>query len=151
MAQDDGDSEDFMSAPDYGRSLTGLGINLLVRDVTATLDFLRGVFGLAPVYANKDFAVLAHGGHQCMLHGDHTYHSNPLLGLTGDGALRGAGIEIRLYDIDPDDAEARARARGDHVLQASTDKPHGLRECFLVDPDGYVWVPSRHLPPESDA
>jgi hypothetical protein len=27
------------------------------------------------------------------------------------------------------------------VLAASADKPHGLRECFLADPDGYVWVP----------
>ena len=99
---------------------------------------------------DADFAVLAHGGQQWMLHGDHTYHSNPLLGLTGDGALRGVGVELRVYGIDPDDAEAKARALGHHVLQAATDKPHGLRECFLVDPDGYVWVPSRHLPPESD-
>ena len=26
-----------------------------------------------------------------MLHADHTYHSNPLLALTGDGVLRGGG------------------------------------------------------------
>ena len=64
-----------------------------------------------------------------------------LLALTGDGAIRGAGAELRLYGLDPDAAEARARARGDAVLAASADKPHGLRECFLVDPDGYVWVP----------
>ncbi len=27
------------------------------------------------------------------------------------------------------------------VLAETSDKPHGLRECYLVDPDGYVWVP----------
>ena len=27
------------------------------------------------------------------------------------------------------------------VLQAPADKPHGLREAYIVDPDGYVWVP----------
>jgi hypothetical protein len=21
------------------------------------------------------------------------------------------------------------------------DKPHGLRECIIIDDDGYVWVP----------
>ena len=56
-------------------------------------------------------------------------------------ALRGAGVELRLYDLDPDAAEARARAAGYHVLQVAANKPHGLRECYLVDPDGYVWVP----------
>ncbi|MGR3983992.1 MAG: glyoxalase, partial [Gammaproteobacteria bacterium] len=46
----------------------------------------------------------------------------------------------------PDAAEKRARAGGYEVLQASADKPHGLRECFLLDPDGYCWVPSMRLP-----
>ena len=32
------------------------------------------------------------------------------------------------------------------VLDGSMDKPHGLRECYIVDPDGYVWVPSTALP-----
>jgi hypothetical protein len=27
------------------------------------------------------------------------------------------------------------------VLAGSMDKPHGLRECMLIDDDGYVWVP----------
>ena len=32
------------------------------------------------------------------------------------------------------------------VLAESADKPHGLRESYIVDPDGYVWVPDRPLP-----
>mgnify|MGYP001950570139 CR=1 FL=1 len=36
-------------------------------------------------------------------------------------------------------------SRGDHVLAGSLDKPHGLRECFIVDPEGYVWVPSTQI------
>ena len=35
-------------------------------------------------------------------------------------------------------------AIGGGVLQEATDKPHGLREAYLYDPDGYVWVPSVH-------
>jgi hypothetical protein len=29
------------------------------------------------------------------------------------------------------------------VLQAPADKPHGLREAYILDPDGYCWVPGR--------
>ncbi len=138
--------EPFMSAPDYGRSLGGFGVNLLVSDVARAAAFQTEVLAVELVYQDQDFAVLAYGGHQWMLHADHTYGEHPLLALTGDGAIRGAGAELRLYGVDPDAAEARARARGDTVLAASADKPHGLRECFLADPDGYVWVPGTAIP-----
>ncbi len=138
--------EPFMSAPDYGRSLRGFGVNLLVSDVARAAAFQTEVLGVELVHQDRDFAVLKHGGHQWMLHADHTYGEHPLLALTGDGAIRGAGAELRLYDVDPDAAEARARARGDTVLAASADKPHGLRECFLADPDGYIWVPGTAIP-----
>lgn len=133
--------EPFMSAGDYGRSLQGFGVNLLVSDVARAVAFQTEVLEAELVYADADFAVLSHRGHQWMLHADHSYGAHPLLALTGDGAIRGAGAELRLYDLDPDAAEARARARGDAVLAATADKPHGLRECFLADPDGYIWVP----------
>ena len=135
------EEEPWMSAADYGRSLTGFGVNLLVRDIARSVAFLREVLEMEEVYSDAGFAVLRHGGHDVILHADHTYSEHPLLGLTGDNALRGVGVELRLYGIDPDAAEARARARGDTVLAASVDKPHGLRECYLVDPDYYVWVP----------
>ncbi len=137
--------EPFMSAADYGRALTGFGVNLLVSDVARAAAFQTEVLGVELVYADPDFAVLTHGGAQWMLHADHTYAEHPLLAVTGDGAVRGAGAELRLYGVDPDAAEARALVRGDHVLAAAADKPHGLREAFLVDPDGYVWVPGRAL------
>ena len=135
------DKDDFMPAADYGRSLAGFGVNLLVRDVGRAVAFLTEILGVTAVHATRDFAVMAHGGQQWMLHGDHTYHSHPLLALTGDGALRGIGVELRLYGIDPDAAEAKARAAGYEVLQSARDKPHGLRECYLLDRDGYLWVP----------
>ncbi len=132
----------FPSADAYGRSLKGFGVNMLVRDVARSVGFLGEVLGVEAVYQDRDFAVCRHGGQEWMLHSDASYHSNPLLGLAGDGAIRGAGLELRLYGIDPDAAAARAEAAGFPVLQAPQDKPHGLRETFLVDPDGYVWVPS---------
>ena len=59
--------------------------------------------------------------------------------------VRGAGIEIRLYGADPDRIEARARKQDHVVLAASMDKPHGLRECHVVGPSGYVFVPSKAI------
>jgi catechol 2,3-dioxygenase-like lactoylglutathione lyase family enzyme len=141
---DDRASSTFPDADSYGRSLTGFGVNLLVADVAASLAFLAEVLTVEAVHAERDFAVCRYQGQQWMLHSDASYHSNPLLALTGDGVIRGAGLELRLYGVDPDAAAARAEARGFHVLQPPADKPHGLREAFIVGPDGYVWVPSVH-------
>ncbi len=134
----------FMDADAYGRSLKGFGVNLLVRDVAAMCGFLAEVLGVKVVYADRDFAVCHHGGQEWMLHSDASYHSNPLLALTGDGTIRGAGLELRLYGVDPDAAAAKAEAAGHTVLQPATDKPHGLRETYIAGPEGYVWVPSVH-------
>ncbi len=142
-----GEKEPWMDAADYGRSLKGFGVNLLVRDVARSAAFLSEVLELEEVYSDVDFAVLRYADHDVIVHADHTYSEHPLLGLTGDNALRGVGVELRLYGVDPDAAEARARARGDTVLVASADKPHGLREVYLVDPDGYVWVPGAAIQP----
>jgi catechol 2,3-dioxygenase-like lactoylglutathione lyase family enzyme len=140
----------FPSAEAYGRSLGGFGVNILVSDVAATLAFLREVLSVETHHAEADFAVCRYRGHQWMLHSDASYHSNPLLALTGDGAIRGAGLELRLYGVDPDAAAARAEALGFTVLQPPADKPHGLREAYIAGPDGYVWVPSVHkaVPPQ---
>jgi catechol 2,3-dioxygenase-like lactoylglutathione lyase family enzyme len=140
--------KDFMPAEEYGRSLQGLGINLLVRDVTRSVAFARDVLGASVAYADKDFAVLRYANGptraEWMLHSDGTYHSNPLLGLIGDAQVRGVGVEIRLYHCDPDAAVERAKAHGHHVLSEAADKPHGLREAYILDPDGYCWVPGVH-------
>jgi hypothetical protein len=64
-----------------------------------------------------------------------------MAGVIPSDGVRGAGVEIRLYGVDPDAAEARARQSGGIVLSGSIDKPHGLRECHIVGPNGYVFVP----------
>ncbi|MBI1386490.1 MAG: hypothetical protein GC150_16400 [Rhizobiales bacterium] len=132
-----------MDAARFGRGIAkGLGVNLLVADVERALAFHRDVLASAVVYSDPDFAILTNQGAMYMLHADHTYLDNPVSGLVAGLEGRGAGVELRLYGCDPDDAEARARA-GEHiVLAGSMDKPHGLRECCLIDPDGYLWVPS---------
>jgi len=134
-----------VKAPEFGASLTGLGLNLLVRDVPAQATMLAGVFGMAAHQVSANFAIMRYGTAIFQLHADATYHSNPYLSLLPESPPRGAGAELRLYDSDPDAAVAVAETHGMTVLQAPTDKPHGLREAYLLCPDGYAWVPSRPL------
>ncbi len=137
--------EPWLPADAYGRTLKGFGVNLLVRDVAESVAFATGVLGAEIVYSDADFAVLRRGAAEWMLHADHAYDRHPLYGFVVDAEGRGAGAELRLYDCDPDAAEAAARAHGHTVLAGAADKPHGLREAYLLDPDGYCWVPSRPL------
>jgi uncharacterized glyoxalase superfamily protein PhnB len=138
----------WMSAPDYGRSLRpGLGVNLLVRDVAGSVRFATEALGATATYADNDVAVLRLVGAEWMLHADHTYRDNPLSGIVDGAEARGVGIELRLYGVDPDAAEERARAGGWTVLSGAIDKPHGLREAILIDDEGYVWIPSVPLAP----
>ena len=130
-------------ADSFGRSLRGIGLNLLVRDVPAEVAFLETVFAMKGHQVTQDFAIVTYGGQVFQLHSDGTYAENPLLGLLPENPPRGAGIEVRLYDTDPDAAAARAEAAGFTVLQAPADKPHGLREAYILCENGYAWVPSR--------
>ncbi|MBI2468162.1 MAG: VOC family protein [Candidatus Rokubacteria bacterium] len=130
-----------MPASEYGSSLRGLTLNLLVRDVAAALPFHREVLGAEVVYSDPDFAVLRRDGAEWMLHADHAYDKHPLHTSWTRGLTRGVGAELRLHGRDPDHAEATARRLGFTVLAPATDKPHGLREAYLLDADGYCWVP----------
>lgn len=132
-----------VNSEDFGAALRGIGLNLLVRDVKAEVAFLEAVFGLEAYQVTADFAIVRYGAQVFQLHSDGTYHSNPLLGLLPENPPRGGGIEIRLYDSDPEEAVARAESFGATVLQPPTDKPHGLRETYILCENGYAWVASR--------
>lgn len=132
-----------VGAEEFGASLRGIGLNLLVRDVAVEIAFLETVFGMKSFQPTADFAIMTYGEEVFQLHSDGTYHSNPLLGLLPENPPRGGGVEIRLYDTDPEEACAKAEAAGGTVLQEPTDKPHGLREAYILCENGYAWVPSR--------
>jgi len=127
----------------FGAALQGIGLNLLVRDVAVQVRFLETVFGMTGHRVSRDFAIMVYGGQIFQLHADHTYGEHPLLSLLPEAGVRGAGLEIRLYDTDPDDAASRAEAAGGHVLHPPADRPHGLRETFILCENGYAWVASR--------
>jgi len=136
------EGDPWMPADDFGRTLKGLGVNLLVMNIGAALPFQTQVLDATVSYSDPDFAVLRRGGAQWMLHADHTYRDHPLSGSLSADIARGIGAELRLYERDPDDAEAKARDLGFTIFAGAMDKPHGLREAFIIDGDGYMWVPS---------
>ncbi|MEM7072242.1 MAG: glyoxalase [Pseudomonadota bacterium] len=129
----------------FGRSLRGFGINLLSRSVEAHTSFATSVLGATILYAIADFAALQYRDTVWMVHHDRTYGKHPISGFLQASEARGVGIELHLYERDPDIAERTARLRGDIVLAGAIEKPHGLREVFILDPDGYVWVLSRPI------
>lgn len=139
--------EPWMTARDYGRSLEALSVNLIVRDIDVALRFQREVLTATVVYSDPDFAAIQGYGANWMLHADHTYEGHAFENIFSGVTQRGAGLELRLHGCDPDLAEAAAKRLGYQVLVGATDKKHGLREAYLVDADGYVWVPDVHTQP----
>ncbi len=66
------EGDPWMAADDYGRSLKGFGVNLLVVDVDRALAFQTDVLGAEVIYADPDFAVLKGFGAEWMLHKQNT-------------------------------------------------------------------------------
>jgi catechol 2,3-dioxygenase-like lactoylglutathione lyase family enzyme len=129
-----------MSAADYGRTLSGLSVNLIVRELERSLPFYAGVLEMRLLYSDEDFAAFERDGVRLQLHADHTYARMPWAARLRDGSPRGLGAEIRILGVDPDAAEKRARDRGFTVLVPVRDWPHGWRDCVLEDPDGYTFA-----------
>ena len=132
--------EPWMPADEYGRSLPAFTLNLLVADIARSIAFYHDVLGAEVSYWDADFAALRLGELDFMLHADHTYESHPWSKRLGRERRRGLGTELRLFEVDPDAAVVRAEEAGAIVLAPATDKPHGWREAWLEDPDGYVWA-----------
>ena len=131
-----------VSADAFGRSLTGIGVNLLTRDVRGLAGFLSEVFGLSVHRLSDDFAILRHGAMMLQLHSDASFARHPLPGLIPENPPRGGGVQLYLFGIDPDAAIARATAAGHVVLEPARDKPHGLREGTILSPEGYAFSPA---------
>jgi uncharacterized glyoxalase superfamily protein PhnB len=116
-----------------------------VRDVERSLPFYRDCLGATVRYADGEFAALVLGGTPLMLHRDSTYATHPWHGDLTAGAMRGLGAELRLFEVDPDRLAAITEAHGGSIVADAADKPHGWREAFLADPDGYVWAVGRPI------
>ncbi len=132
--------EPWMPGDAYGRALPRFTVNLLVEDVARSLAFYQEVLGAAVRYSDPDFAALSLAGLEFMLHADHTYDQHPWHKRLVSGEGRGLGAELRLFGVNPDQVEARAREKGAAIVHPAADRAHGWREVMVADPNGYVWA-----------
>ncbi len=131
-----------MEAAELGRTLAGIGVNLLSADLRALAGFLAKVFGLGVHRLSDDFAIVTHTKAMFLLHGDGTYGAHRLHALLPENPPRGTGAQFYLFGVDPDGAVARAEAAGYVVIEHPADKPHGLREATILSPEGYAFSPA---------
>src|ERR1700704_3559938 len=86
-------TEPWMTAADYGRTLSGLSVNLIVRDVARSIPFYTGVLTLRLLYSDEDFAAFERDGVRLQLHADHTYAGMPWASSLRSDGKRGMGAE----------------------------------------------------------
>ena len=147
-----------ISAEDLGCRLRGFGVNILVRkSARVYAEGLRDILGIEIIRAEDAFALVCVPSYAppcdevssaslIQIHADFAYGANPYLSLLPENDARGVGVELHLFETDPDMIVARAEDASDWtVLQSPEDKPHGVRECYLLDSHGYSWVVSKPL------
>jgi uncharacterized glyoxalase superfamily protein PhnB len=130
----------WVPADRYGRLLPTFMANLVVRDIERALPFYRDVLEGVIHYYDVDFAAIKVGTAELMLHADHAYDRHPWYQGLLSGERRGLGAELRLFGVDPDAVETRARRAGVTVVHPATTMGHGWREVHVQDADGYVWA-----------
>ena len=89
---------------------------------------------------DPDFAAIEGFGSRWCIHSYHTYDNHPYINIIKSSKPKGLRIELRVIDCDPDREEERARKENYIILSNSMNKPHGLRECYILDNNGFCWV-----------
>ena len=134
-----------VSAEEFGRSLRGVGVNLLSGDVEALARLITTAFGASAHRVSKDFAIIEHGPTILQIHHDATYRGHPLQDLLPENPPRGTGVQLYFLGVDPDVALARAAELGGHVIEPPREKPHGLYEGTVLSPEGYALTAARAI------
>ena len=116
-----------------------LRLELFVDDLDTSIAFYAGI-GFAVERREHDYASLRWG--------DVVLGLAPIAKLPSSGpgpgftqerlaGVRGAGVEIVLEVEDLDVAHAAVRSAGHSLAEEPADRPWGLRDFRLADPDGY--------------
>lgn len=118
--------------------VTGLRMELFVRDMDGSLDFYCGVLGFELIRREEGYASIRSGrvtlgiGPIAKLALDEGYFTRGRLEKD-----RGAGVEIVLEVDDIDAFHTKVVEAGYPMLEALQERPWGLRDFRIADPDGY--------------
>ena len=137
-----GKKDPWKSASEYSRDLSGLTVNLLVENINLSIHFLQKIIKAKIIYQDPDFAAIEGFGSRWCIHSYHTYGTHPYLNFIKSSKSKGLEIELRVIGCDPNRVEERARKENYIILSNSMNKPHGMRECYILDNNGFCWVPS---------
>jgi predicted enzyme related to lactoylglutathione lyase len=137
--------EDFSLPADVMR----LRMELFVEDLDRAIAFYRDVLGFTLLRWEEGYASLRRG--------DVTLGLGPIAKLPDVGgyftrprlrANRGMGVEIVLEVADVLAEESQVRAAGWPILEPLRERPWGLTDFRLADPDGY-YLRITSLPPRN--
>ena len=115
-----------------------LRLELFVTDMDRTIGFYREVLGFTLLRREPDYASVRQG--------DVVLGIGPVAKLSDTGGYftrsrlageRGLGVEIVLEVDDVRAAYDAVRASGHPVLEPMQDRPWGLTDFRIADPDGY--------------
>lgn len=115
-------------------------VELFVEDVDASARFYAEALGFRLERREADYAHLRRGDAELGLAAVTRLPARgPGPGFTRDSVARGrgAGVEIVLEVEDLDRAAEAVEAAGYGLLEPPQDRPWGLRDFRLGDPDGY--------------
>jgi lactoylglutathione lyase len=118
--------------------ITGLRMELFVRDMNVSIDFYCHVLGFELLRRDEGYASVRSGGVVLGLGPISKLPEND--GYFTRGRLaedRGAGVEIVLEVDDIDAFVEQIEESGYPIFEELQLRPWGLRDFRLIDPDGY--------------
>lgn len=124
-------------------AITGLRLELFVSDMDVSIDFYCRVLGFELVRREPGYASVRSGsvvlglGPISKLPDHEGYFTRPRL-----EADRGAGVEIVLEVDNVTAFHRRVQGAGYPVLEPLQDRPWGLTDFRIADPDGYYLRPT---------
>ena len=126
--------------PAAGATFTGLGTNLVVKDMAKSLAFYRDTLGFSvtsalPAAAPHVFAWLQRGGVHVFLNDQATVQKDPVMAKRYKPGPGGIAMFVLMTGIDQLYGAIKGKAT---VTEPIETKAYGSREFTISDPDGYV-------------
>ncbi len=123
-----------MSAASSGNEpLIAVAPEYFVSDLSRSVRFWTEEIGCRVLRQDANFAVLAFESAHIMLA---TAHSKAVANWLDSGP-RGVGIHVRFMAEDLDALYRRLANSGVPIVSAIADRPYGLRDFIVADPDGF--------------